>query len=271
MRLALAQLDSTLGDLDVNRRRAQEVVSEARSGGADLVVFPELQLSGYSLGRTERETGCVAEALAPLAAGGISALFGFHERHGASTYNSAAYVEHGEVVHVHRKLYLPQYRDFEEASLFAPGETMRAFDTAFGRTAVLICNDAWQPVLPFLAAHDGACVLLVPSCSPTAVAEAEPYWRDLTRFYARLLECFVVFVNRVGDEAGLTFWGGSHVVDPLGEVVAEAARFDEELLFAEIDPGRADERRRELPLVECARFDLLRAECERLAARPGRS
>ncbi len=268
MRLALAQLDSTLGDLDGNRERARRALLEARDAEADLVVFPELQLSGYAVRRAGGPTACSPDALAPLAmeGGAPSILFGLHEQNGAHTHNSAAYFENGSLLHVQRKVYLPQYLAFEEATAFTPGETARAFDTALGRTAVLICNDAWQLVLPFLAVHDGACLLLFPAASATLVPEAETYWREITRFYARLLECFVVFVNRVGTELGLTFWGGSHVVDPLGDVVAEAPRMEEALVFADIDLRRVEERRQELPLVREPRFDVLRAELERLAS-----
>lgn len=265
MRLALAQLDSRLGDLDANRERAREVLAQTE-GVADLVVFPELQLSGYSLGAAELDASCTVGELEPLAAlaGRASVLLGFREQSSLLSYNSAAYFEAGSLVHVHRKLYLPHLPDVE-AALFAPGGEMRAFDTVHGRMAVLICNDAWQPVLPFLAAHEGARVLLVPANSSTFVVESEEYWRDLTRLYARLLQCYVVFVNRVGVEEGFTFWGGSHVVDPYGEVVAEAPRLEEQVLVVDIDPARVDERRRELPLVRGPRFELLRSEFERLA------
>jgi predicted amidohydrolase len=266
VRIALAQVDSQLGDLDANTRRARDVVSDARAGGADLVVFPELQLSGYALGRTDRETSCSpAEAAEP--ADGMAALIGFHERDGDRRYNSAMYVEDGLPLHVHRKLYLAGYAPFEEDRLFEPGQTMRAFDTALGRMAVLICNDAWQPVLASLAVYDGAEILLMPSCSSNAVTDAEPYWPELIRFYARILECYVVFVNRVGDEAGFTYWGGSHVVDPTGEVVAEAPRHQEALVYADVDLGHVARRRSELPLVGGdPRFELLQTELTRLAA-----
>jgi predicted amidohydrolase len=267
VRIALAQLDSRLGDLDANTRRAQETVAEARARGADLVVFPELQLSGYAFGAVEYDTSCTAAAAAVAIADGVAALVGFDERDGERRYNSAAYVEAGALLHVHRKLNLVDYAPFEENARFAPGESMRAFDTALGRAAVLICNDAWQPFLPSLAAQDGAELLLVPAASSTAVPEAEPYWREATRFYARMLECYVVFVNRVGVEAGFTFWGGSHVVDPLGEIVAEAPRLEESLLLADVDLGRVAARRRELPLAGDLRPDLLRAELERLTTR----
>jgi predicted amidohydrolase len=263
VRIALAQLDSLLGDVDANTRRAQEAVAKARAGGADLVVFPELQLSGYALAAVEHDTSRTAAAAAAIA-DGVAALVGFHEQDGKRRYNSAAYVEDGAPLHVHRKLCLVDYAPFGEGAHFAPGESMRAFDTAFGRAAVLICNDAWQPFLPSLAVQDGAELLLVPAASSTVVPEAESYWREATRFYARVLECFVVFVNRVGVEAGFTFWGGSHVIDPLGEIVAEAPRLEESLLFADVDLNRVAARRRELPLVGELRPDLSRAELERL-------
>ena len=263
MLIALAQLDCRLGDVAANERRIREAVARARVGGADLVVFPELQLSGYALAGVEHDTSRPATEVAGLV-DGVAALVGFHERDGGQRYNSAVYVEDGAALHVQRKLYLVDYAPFDEASLFAPGETMRAFDTALARTAILICNDAWQPFLPSLAAHDGAELLLVPACSSTAVPEAEPYWRELTRFYARMLECYVVFVNRVGTEPGFTFWGGSHVVDPVGEVVAEAPRLEEALVLVDVDLERVAARRRELPLLGALRPDLLRAELERL-------
>lgn len=263
MRIAVAQVDSVLGDVAANARRAGEAVAEARDAGADLVVLPELQLSGYALGGVARDTS-VSAADAASVADGIAAVVGFHERDGDRFYNSAVYVEDGAALHVHRKLYLVDYPPFDEAAHFSPGESMRAFDTALGRMALLVCNDAWQPFLPSLAVHDGAEILLLPSASSAAVPEAEEYWRELTRFYARMLECYVVFANRVGGEGDFRFWGGSHVVDPLGEVVVEAPRHEEALLVAEVDLDRVAARRRELPLVGDPRADLLRAELGRL-------
>jgi predicted amidohydrolase len=262
VRIALAQLDSRLGDVAANGRRAQDAVAAACAAGADLIVFPELQSSGYALAATDGDTGRSA-AVAAEAADGIAALVGFHERHDGQSFNSAVYAENGAPLHVHRKLYLVDYAPFDEDRCFEPGELLRAFDTQLGRMAVLICNDAWQPFLPSLAVHDGAEILLVPAASSTAVPEAEAYWNELTRFYARMLGCYVVFVNRVGTEAGLTFWGGSHVVDPRGEVVAQAPRLEESLVLAEIDLGQVAERRRTLPLCGL-RPELLRSELERL-------
>jgi predicted amidohydrolase len=192
------------------------------------------------------------------------AVVGFHERDGDATYNTAAWFHDGRPLHVQRKLYLCDYPPFDEHVTFRAGDSLRAFDTSVGRAAILVCNDAWQPFLPALAAHDGAELLVVPAASSTEVPEAEPYWRDLTRFYARLLECWVVFANQTGASGGFTFWGGSHVVDPYGDVVAEAGA-DETLLVADVDPARASQRRRELPLLRDLRPDVLTAELERFA------
>lgn len=260
MRIALAQLDATLGDVEANAARAREALIAARAEGADVVVFPELYLSGYALSGTGFDTARSADEVAALAEGGPAAVIGFRE----PSYNSAAFVEGGRVIHLHRKVSLVDYAPFDEHELYEPGHELRAFDSAFGRLAILICNDAWHPSLASLAVEDGARVLLVPSCSSDAVPDAEACWRDLTRVYARLLECWVVFVNRAGTEAGFTYWGGSHVVDPYGEVTVEAPLAEEALVIADVDVGRADERRRELPLLRRSRPDVLLAELERL-------
>lgn len=266
MRIALGQLNCRLGDSAGNERALLDAAEEARRAGADVLVAPELQLSGYALsGSPDRSR--TAEEVAALCAGrGVQVVAGFHERAGERRHNTAAWIdEDGRPVHVHRKLYLCDYPPFDEDLLFAPGETMRSFDTAHGRAAILVCNDAWQPFLPALAAHDGAELLVIPAASSTTVPEAEGCWRDLTRLYARLLECYVVFANQAGAAGGLDFWGGSHVVDPLGEVVAEAGR-DEAVLVADVDLDRVAARRRELPLLGNLRPELLRAELERLTA-----
>jgi predicted amidohydrolase len=177
------------------------------------------------------------------------------------------------VRHTHRKLYLPTYDIFEERKFFSPGQSMRAYDTRHGRMATLICNDAWQPHLTFLAVQDGAGVLLVPTNSAQSRFperyDSETYWRDITVFYARMFQSFVIFVNRVGDEAGLQFWGGSHVVDPWGRIVAAAPEGEEALLTLDIDLGAVRRRRREVPLVREARLGLLAREANRLAEEGG--
>ena len=146
---------------------------------------------------------------------------------------------------------------------------MRAFETSLGQMAILVCSDAWQPALAVLAVQDGARVLIVPADSTWRRPNIVDEWRDINRFYARMLECYVVFVNRVGEEAGLHFWGGSHVYDPWGELAAEAPLHEPSTLTVELDLANVRRRRREMPLVKEARLALLSRELERLAAEGG--
>ena len=274
MRIALAQVDCVLGDVEENARRARETIAEARAEGADLVVFPELSLTGYALGAVTEDVALAVddEAVLELAAcaDGIGVVVGCVEQGPVQTYNSALYLEGGAVAHVQRKTHLPTYGRFEEHKYFSQGPALRAFDTRLGRFAVLICNDAWQAPMAYVAVHDGARLLLVPACSSlepgsgTDPAEIERDWADLLRFHARFLQAWVVFVNRVGEEAGLTFWGGSQVVDPWGRVVAQAPRGRAALVYADVDLGAVRRRRREMPLLKEPRLGLMRREVDRL-------
>ena len=189
------------------------------------------------------------------------------------TYNSAAYFEDGSLLHLHRKLYLPTYGIFEERKFFSPGQRMKAFGTKFGSMAALICNDAWQPALGFLAVQDGARVLLVPTNSADSRfpgdLDTTEYWHDITRFYARMYECYVVFVNRVGTEGDLDFWGNSHVVDPWGNLVVEAPLYKEAVVTADLDLQSVLRRRRKVPLLREARLGLLDRELHRLVEEGG--
>lgn len=282
MRITLAQVDSRPGELDANVARAEQVIAEAVSTGTDLVVFPELSLSGYTIGDLNEDISIPPDdermvKLARTAAKGAGVLLGFPEAqaHGLHIYNSAAYYEDGLLVHVHRKLFLPNYATFEERKHFLPGQSSRAFPIMGGRhrAATLICNDAWQPQLAYVATQDGALILLVPACSAQSIFpekyDSRSYWRGITRFYGRMFQLYVVFVNRVGTEGSLRFWGGSHVVDPWGEVIAEADEYQEQLLTVDIDLSQVRRRRRDIPLVREGRLGLLRREIDRLLEEGG--
>jgi predicted amidohydrolase len=278
VRITLAQTSSVLGDVSANLERAAELIRRAGEGAADVVVFPELFLTGYSLGVVDVDTSIsgVDERLLALAevAPGTDVLIGFHEDGlGVHNYNAAGYYDVGGRRHCHRKLFLPTYDIFEERKYFSPGQSMRAFETRHGRVATLICNDAWQAQIGFLAVQDGARVLYIPTNSAQSRFperyDSETYWRDITVFYARMFQCFVVFVNRVGDEPGLRFWGGSHVVDPWGFIVCQAPNHEEALISVDIDLGAVRRRRYEVPLVREARLGLVAREAHRLAEEGG--
>ncbi|GAB3485156.1 carbon-nitrogen hydrolase [Nocardiopsis coralliicola] len=272
VRIAIAQTDARLGDVEANLGEARRRIAEAAADGADLVVFPELSLHGYALGSVAEDTSVEAAdpRIAALSADGPDVLVGFYERAGLRHHNTAAYLSGGAAVHVQRKLYLPNYLLWEERKHFYPGQRLAAFTAPHGRMASVICNDAWQPMVPWLAAQDGAEVLLV-TANSAAVRDAGTvdniaYWRDLVRHIARMQQCWVVFVNRVGTEEGTAFWGGSHIADPAGAVVAEAPLWEPAVVAADIDVARARQRRRSVPLLQDPRFDLLAREISRLHA-----
>lgn len=278
MRVAIAQIDCALGDVPENAQRATELIAEARAQRAELVVFPELSLSGYSLGQLGDDVAMSADdsVMQRLAerSQDIDVAVGFVEQGTVHTYNSMAYLQAGEVAHVQRKTYLPTYGRFDERKHFSPGQSLTAFDTRLGRMALIICNDAWQPCVPFIAVQDGARVLLVPACSsaPAEPADAPAIqrdWQDLLHFHARFLQTYVVFANRVGTEAGLTFWGGSQVIDPWGNTLAQAPRYEPNLLVCDLDLAVVRHARRALPLVKEARLGLLSREFERLTSSGG--
>lgn len=277
MRITLAQVSSRLGDIDANLERAADIIAQGGRESSDLVVFPELFLTGYSLGQIDQDVSLSADDLRLRQLSSIApetdVLMGFYEDGlGVHYYNSATYYDAESIVHTHRKLYLPTYDIFEERKHFSPGQSMGAFDTRQGRVATLICNDAWQPHLVFLAVQDGARVLLVPTNSSQSrfpeQYDSQTYWRDITVFYARMFQCYVVFCNRVGDEGELRFWGGSHIVDPWGKIVC-ALPGDEAVVTTEIDLATVRKRRREVPLVREARLGLLAREATRLAEEGG--
>src|SRR5690606_9507248 len=184
VRIAIAQTDARLGDVRSNLNEARQRIAEAAEDGADLVVFPELSLHGYALGSVAEDTSVAAgdPRLAALSEAGPDVLVGVYERAGLRHHNTSVYASGGRVVHVQRKLYLPNYLMWEERKHFYPGQRLNAFDTSHGRMASLICNDAWQPMLPWLAAQDGAEVLLVTANSAAVSDESTvdnfSYWRE---------------------------------------------------------------------------------------------
>jgi predicted amidohydrolase len=273
MRVALAQLDCALGDVAENARRAREAIGRAREQRADLVVFPELNLTGYAIDddvAMAPDDPVIMELGAE--AGDMAIVLGFVEQGPIHRYNSAIYLEAGRAAHVHRKTYLPTFGVFEERKRFSPGQVVRAFDSALGRFAMLICFDFWQAPVPYLAVHDGARAIFIPTCSPVpsgGVAEIRRDWDYLLRVHARFLQTWLIYVNRVGEEAGATFWGGSQIVDPWGDVVAEAPGDEPALIVADVDVAAVRRRRHEVPLLKEARLGLLARELDRLAGAGG--
>ncbi len=280
IRIALAQTAPRLGMLDENVAAHRALLSEARAQGADLVVFPELGLTGYLLQDLAAEVAMTRDdpRLLALAAEAtdLSAIVSFvEESEDHRLFIAAALIEDGAVRHVHRKVYLPTYGLFDERRFFAPGDRIRATTTRTGVGIGLgICEDFWHLATPQLLALDGARILVNVSSSPgrdlVARGEVGPgtaaSWRTLMRTYAQLTTSLVVFVNRVGVDESLAFWGGSEVVGPAGETIFQAPLFEEGLYVTEVSLADVRRERVALPLLRDERLELQIRELRRIVA-----
>lgn len=275
VRVALAQIAPKLGDVGENLALHLETVDRARHDGADLVVFPELSLTGYLLRDQVPDVAQTAAspALEQLARAStaVDIVVGFvEETAGHRYYNAAAYLSRGTLVHVQRKLYLPTYGMFDEGRDFAAGERVRAFETPHGPSGIMICEDAWHPTTAWLLAQDGAETLLALSSGPTRGARRDKgitsvsVWRDLLRSTAQFQTSFVVYVNRVGYEDGLNFGGGSFAVDPFGRVIAELPSLDPALAVVELSDEVLRRARTAYPLLRDERLELVYREIGRI-------
>jgi len=172
VKLALAQIKPTLGNLTANLKIHEDYFERAVSGGAELVIFPELSLTGYYLQDLVPDVGFDIERSDLFnkflrMSDSADMVVGFVEKGSDFRFfNSAAYLSKGKVVHIHRKLYLPTYGMFDEYRYFSPGDTLRSFETRFGTMGMLICEDMWHPSTFFLLANDGAQLILGPSAGP---------------------------------------------------------------------------------------------------------
>ncbi|MCX7425559.1 MAG: carbon-nitrogen hydrolase [Planctomycetia bacterium] len=275
LRVAMAQIAPRLGDREWNFRLHLDQIRAARAADADLVVFPELSLTGYFLRDMVPDVAIradgpeIEELLA--AAGRTAVVVGFVEespRH--RFYNAALYAEGGRVVHVHRKVYLPTYGLFDEQRYFAAGDRIRAFDTAgFGRVGILICEDFWHLSAAAIMQAEEVDVLLCVANSPARgvqgpkIRTAETY-DHLARTFAQLLGAVVIVVNRVGFEDGLCFWGGSKATGPDGRTIAEAPMLDAALAIAEFDTAELRRQRLIAPLARDERLLLTIEELQRI-------
>lgn len=266
LKVGLAQIDCRLGHVEANLERHLEMVERARGEGVELLVFPELSLTGYRLlhltGRVAQPVDSPAVRRLGEAAGAMTLVVGLVEEDAAGVlYNSAVLIRDGEVRHVHRKLYLPTYGIFQEGRFFGPGQELALAERGDRQLGILICEDVWHPHLARSLAIAGTKLLVVISASPgrigaDPVPDSHSDWESLTRSTALVNTCWVLYCNRVGWEEGSFYPGGSHIVRPGGEVLARAPFLEPHLLVAEIDPREVDRLRWRLPLVHAVRRDI---------------
>jgi NAD+ synthase (glutamine-hydrolysing) len=277
LNLALAQIATKLGDVEANLEKHLNFIKQAKEEKADLVVFPELSLTGYvvqdlvaTVAHRPRQEDLIFKHLLK-ASEDLDLVIGFvdeDDRH--RFFIASTYLSGGRVLHVHHKVYLPTYGLFDEGRFFAWGDKVRAFDTRFGRTGLLICEDFWHASPPYLLWLDGADIMLFSSASPgRGLTDREKLdsarWVErVNSAYASMFTSFVVHANRVGYEDGLHFWGGATVNDPNGDLLVQGPYFEEALTFVELDLNQLRRTRARLPLLRDERTNLTMSELQRI-------
>jgi NAD+ synthetase len=281
--VALAQLHPHKGDYQHNLARLREIFAQVRmlSPQPSVLHLPETVLSGYFVEGGVRDVavtaGTLARDLDQAYANGpddrarrpLDVVLGFYEKWRDTLYNSAAYVRLGDgaarVLHVHRKNFLPTYGLFDEERFVERGHDLRAFDTPWGRAAILICEDAWHSLSGTVVALDEAQVVFLCAAAPARGLSSRDgvpgpgsvaRWERLVRDIAEEHGVFVSLANLAGSEGGKVFAGGSCVAGPRGEIRVRAPAFDEALVSLTLDMGDIGRARADLPLLSDLRTAL---------------
>src|SRR3954447_7364096 len=269
--LALAQFQPRKGDYAGNLARVGQLLAQAATleTRPKLVCFPESALSGYFLEGGVRELAVTAGQLAAdlhrVYADGppVDVCVGFYEGWRNKLYNSAMYLSLGETVpfvrHVHRKVFLPTYGLFDEARFVEPGHEIRAFDTPWGRAAMLVCEDVWHSLSGTVAALDGAQLIIVPTAPPARGAwpkddgvpgrASVSRWERLARDMADEHGLFVALVHLVGSEGGKQFPGSAMLAGPKGDLRVRGPLWEEALVVATLDLDDVTRARADMPLI----------------------
>lgn len=270
MKIYLAQMKPILGDINKNLEQMILHIKKGIEEEAQLVIFPELSLTGYLLEELVADVAIekVPKELLELSKK-VSIIFGAVES-GADRYlyNSAFYIEDGELVHTHRKVYLPTYGMFDEGRYFKSGDKIRAFDTKFGRIGILICEDAWHQTSPFILAQDGATRVFILVNSPARAFKTEfgieKEWDSICHSAAITNNIFVTMVNRVGVEDGVSFWGGSKIFAPTGDILGKCELFEEGSFLGELKETELRRARISSPVSKTENIPLVLKELSRI-------
>lgn len=247
MKIALAQIAPRLGDLQYNLKLHQNIAAKAKKENVDLLIFPELSLTGYTLKDLTQDAAInpqkdsAFKKLRTLSQG-MSLVFGFvEEAEDGLIYNSSAFLSQGQTLHIHRKVFLPTYGMFEEGKFFAQGKNFRTFSTPFGKAGMMICYDFLHYSASYLLFAGGSGLNIITSAAPgRGVADDQSFatssmWELMGKTISRFSSAFVFYCNRVGLEDGKVFAGGSFIYNPAGNLFALASYVDEDYLVADID------------------------------------
>ena len=278
-RIALAQLAPRLGEVEANFELARDWLRRGAAEGAQLVAFPELALTGYLLADLVPEVAMRSDdprlaALSRESPGTLLAIGFVEETDGHRFCNSAALLRDGELIGLHRKVYLPTYGMFDEGRFTRAGDRIRTHPVGepLGSIGLSVCEDFWHASLPMVQALDGAGLLVNLAAGParapgsSAGLAAIAGWHKMQDTYALLGTVPIAFCNRVGNEEGLTFWGGSRLLGADGSTLAEGPLYEEALVVGAIDTDDVRMQRYGLPLLADERVELVRRELDRIIA-----
>jgi len=278
-RIALAQLAPRLGEVDDNFELARDWLRRGAAEGAQLVAFPELALTGYLLADLVPEVAMRSDdprlaALSRESPGTMVAIGFVEETDGHRFCNSAALLRDGELIGLHRKVYLPTYGMFDEGRFTRAGDRIRTHPVGepLGSIGLSVCEDFWHASLPMVQALDGAGLLVNLAAGParapgsSAGLAAIAGWHKMQDTYALLGTVPIAFCNRVGNEEGLTFWGGSRLLGADGSTIVEGPLYEEALVVGAIDTDDVRMQRYGLPLLADERVELVRRELDRIIA-----
>ena len=247
MKIALAQISPKLGDLEKNFQIHIDTIQKAKKKNVDLLIFPELSLTGYTLKdmveevAIEPRTDPLFKKLIGLSSE-MSFVAGFvEEKEKGLFFNSAAFFSKGKISHIHRKIYLPTYGMFEELKFFGQGKNFHSFATPFGKAGMLICYDFLHISSSYLLFVGGSEIIITISAAPgRGISDDEGYasarmWELMGEAVSHFFQSFVIYCNRVGFEDGKSFAGGSFIYNPGGRLVAKSPYVDEDFLVEDID------------------------------------
>ena len=286
LRVRIEQFAPELGAREANLRRIAAAQARAAEDGVDLLVTPELSLTGYDLrDRVHALAEPLEGACFPELAAGPDVVIGTVERgDDFVVYNTAAHLHRGRALHRHRKLYLPTYGMFDEGRFFGAGEGVRAYQAAGWRIGLLVCEDFWHPALIYLLATAGVQMIIVQAAAagrnPGAVADAPAragqarwasgdVWEALAVSAAAVYGVYVVLANRVGVEGACVFSGGSLIVSPRGQLLARGDSCDEDRPTANCSLGEVAAARRSFSHARDEDSHLVQRELGRLLRERG--
>jgi NAD+ synthase (glutamine-hydrolysing) len=250
LRVAAAQINTTVGDIDGNARLIEKWIGLAEEQSADLVAFPELTITGYppeDLVLYKNFIDANKAALNRIASdvGNIVAVVGFvdSDDEGTKLFNAAAVIHNRKIVAIYRKIHLPNYGVFDERRYFTPGNECPVISIRGIKVGINICEDIWEQVGPSeVQCAAGAQILININSSPYESGK-QGHRVDVVTDLSRRNRVYTLYTNQVGGQDELVFDGGSMIAGPHGELLGTAARFEESLLVADIDAGSLDELR----------------------------